>query len=102
KLVTGVQTCALPISPPSQQDCTDSSCTQPSNPSTPSTPPGNPNTNTGLIPTVNSNNPTSGPPNTKTVDTCIQDPSADICKKSPSSDTDTTPPDTTSGTTPAL
>jgi hypothetical protein len=34
------------------------------------------------------NNPTQGPPNTKTVDTCTQDSNADGCKTSPSSDTD--------------
>src|SRR5437773_466253 len=34
------------------------------------------------------NNPTPGPPNIKTVDTCTQDSNADDCKTSPSSDTD--------------
>jgi hypothetical protein len=104
-----------PSPPPSQQDCTknpsDSSCNQPSNLSTLSAQSGNPNTALpGLIPTDNSNNPSSidnNPtpvaPNTNTVDTCSQDPNADSCKTSPSSNTDTTtPPDTTSGTTPSL
>jgi hypothetical protein len=36
------------------------------------------------------NNPTPGPPNTKTVDTCTQDSNADGCKTLLSSDTDIT------------